>query len=160
MEKRLKNVFLIVLLLISIISCTNNVDSNSVRNYNSDLQLCTDLWNSYADLLKIGDPDSIGEKFTDDAIIVYSDIPDIMGKENIQNLIKGIFPNTKMQKFDFSIKQFCVTDSTVFIFINVKEKYLNSENIEYNSDARISTLWKLESDGEWKINLFQVNYKK
>lgn len=150
---------MIVLLLITQISCTNKVNQNNARDNNSDFQLCTDLWQSYADLLKIGNPDSIRKKFTDDAIIVYSDIPDIIGKENVQKLINGNFPNINLQKFDFNIKQFCVTDSTVFSFINVKEKYLNSENIEYNSDARISTLWKLEADNNWRISLFQVSYK-
>lgn len=159
MKKNIINISLIVLLLITLINCSNKVNHNNTRDNNSDFQLCTDLWQSYADLLKIGNPDSIGKKFTDDAIIVYPDIPDIIGKENVQKLIKGTFPNIKLQEFDFNIKQFCVTDSTVFSFINVKEKYLNSENIEYNSDARISTLWKLEADNNWRISLFQVSYK-
>lgn len=159
MKKNIINISLIVLLLIILINCSNKVNHNNTRDNNSDFQLCTDLWQSYADLLKIGNPDSIGKKFTNDAIIIYPDIPDIIGKENVQKLINGTFPNIKLQEFDFNIKQFCVTDSTVFSFINVKEKYLNSENIEYNSDARISTLWKLEADNNWRISLFQVSYK-
>ena len=69
------NQLLIVLLLISLFSCTNTVNQNPGRDSNSDLQLCTDLWQSYADVLKTGNPDSIGAKFTDDAMIVYPDIP-------------------------------------------------------------------------------------
>jgi len=129
------------------------------RGQNSDLQLCTNLWQSYADCLKNGNMDSISEKFTKDAIIIYPDIPDVNGKENIQNLIKQTFPNIKMQGFDFSVERFSVADSSVFSFIKVKEKYLNAENIEMNSNARISTLWKLGDDNEWRISLFQVCYK-
>jgi ketosteroid isomerase-like protein len=154
------NQLLIVLLLISLFSCTNTVNQNPGRDSNSDLQLCTDLWQSYADVLKTGNPDSIGAKFTDDAMIVYPEIPDIKGKENIQNLLNNTFPNIKMQGFDFSIEKFSVADSTVFCFIKLKEKYLNAENAVMNSDARISTLWKLGTDDNWRISLFQVNYKK
>ena len=93
-------------------------------------------------------------------MIVYPDIPDINGKENIQNLLNNTFPNIKMQGFDFSIEKFSVADSTVFCFIKLKEKYLNAENAVMNSDARISTLWKLGTDDNWRISLFQVNYKK
>lgn len=159
MKNSIINISLIVLLLITLINCSNKINHNNTRDNNSDFQLCNDLWQSYADLLKIGNPDSIMKKFTNDAIIVYPDIPDIIGKENVQKLLNRTFPNIKLQEFDFKIKQFCVTDSTVFSFINVKEKYLNSENIEYNSDARISTLWKLEADNNWRISLFQVSYK-
>lgn len=151
--------FLIVLLLIAQISCSNKTKQSNVHSDNTDFQLCTELWQSYADLLKLGNPDSIGEKFTDDAIIVYSDMPDISGKENVQNLINGTFPSIKLQKFDFNIEQCLVTDSIVFSFISVKEKYTDSENLEYNSDARISTIWKLGYDDNWRISLFQISYK-
>ena len=146
----------IILAFFLLIGCAKNIETTP----NLGLELSNELWQSYSDLLKEGNPNSIASKFTKDASIVYPSIPDIVGKENILGQLKLTFPNISMQEFDYEIKNVCFGDSTLSNFISVKEKYLDASGTEYNSDARITTFWKLEADGEWRIDLFQVNYKR
>jgi len=146
----------IILASLLLIGCAEKRENNP----DLGLDLSNELWLSYSDLLKEGNPESIANKFTRNASIIYPNIPDIVGKENILGQLRLLFPNISMQEFDFEIKNVCFGDSTLSNFISVKEKYLDASGDEYNSDARITTFWKLEADGEWRIDLFQVNYKR
>jgi hypothetical protein len=105
-----------LLVAITMLSCSTNT-SNSIMD--SDMQICDNLWQSYVELLKNGNPTTIANKFTENAVIVYPNIPDIVGKKDITQQLSLTFPNIKMAEFDYEIRNYCVTDSCISNYIIV-----------------------------------------
>ena len=147
---------IIIFLSVTLLNCSENKDKGNRKNH--EMELCQELWQSYRANLFLGNPIEIGKNFEDDAIIVYPDIPEIIGKENILKTLNEMFPKTKILEFDFSIKECLVGDSSLFSYISVNEKYL-IDSIEYSSNARISSFWKLNPEKVWKISIVHINYK-
>ncbi|MFN8254046.1 MAG: hypothetical protein U0W24_00035 [Bacteroidales bacterium] len=146
---------IIIILSITFLSCSENTDKENSKNH--EMELCQKLWQSYRADLFLGNPFEIGKNFEDDAIVVYPDMPEIIGKENILKALNDMFPKTKILKFDFKIQECLISDSSLFIYISADEKSMRY-SIEYSSHVRISSFWKLNSEKVWKISLVHLNY--
>jgi len=142
--------------LICLAGCSEK--SNKVKSSKGAYELSQSLWTDYQTDLKKGNPTEIGQNFADDAKIVYPDTPEIMGEENIHNTLSAMFPKFQIVEFDFVIEDCFQCDSLLFSYITVNEKY-KMGSTDYESVARISSIWKLSFKNEWKIRLFHINYR-
>jgi len=148
----------LVLFLFLLILCWGCTESNDhKKSKNTAFELSQNLWQSYRTDLKQGNPIEIGQNFSNDARIVYPNSPEIAGRESIDQALKAMFPKIKILEFKFNIRDCFVCDSLLFNYITVNEKYM-IDGIENTSIARISSLWKLNSDNVWQVSLFHVNY--
>lgn len=146
----------LIFLLIILVGCS---DSNNTRESSKlAYELSQRLWTDYSTDLKKGNPIEIEQNFNKDARILYPNSPEINGIENIHRTISEMFPNITIVEFNFDIEECFMCDSLLFNYITVNEKY-KVDSVEYKSMARISSLWKLNSDKEWKMKLFHVNYR-
>lgn len=154
--KTASNLLVLLFLLILCWGCTDSNDNKKSKK--TAFELSQNLWQDYRTDLKQGNPIDIGQNFTNDARIVYPNSPEIAGRESIDQAIKAMFPRIKILEFKFIIEDCFVRDSLLFNYITVNEKYM-IDGIENISFARISSLWKLNSENVWKVSLFHVNYK-
>jgi len=154
--KTTSHLSIFLFMLIIFWGCTNSNDRK--KSMNTAFELSQKLWQDYRTDLKQGNPIEIGQNFSNDARIVYPNSPEIAGRESIDRTLNEMFPKIKILEFKFNIEDCFVCDSLLFNYITVNEKHM-IDSIENTSIARISSLWKLNSDNVWQVSLFHVNYK-
>lgn len=156
MPKKLM-VFCALLLLIGNIGCQQN--KKTLMDQAKAQELCTRLWTDYMETVKTLEPDKCAAWFTKDAVLIYPDMPELKGRDNIRAFFVKAFPGVKVLEMTFTLIHFDVVGSKTYTFVTINELEQEGAKPPVRALARCGVVWERQADNGWQISYFLVNYR-
>lgn len=121
-------------------------------------ELCTRLWTDYIENVKTLAPDKVAAWFTKDAVLIYPDMQELRGRDNLQAFFSKGFPGTKVLEMTFKLVHFDVIGPKAYTFVTIDELEQAGAKPPVHALARCGVIWERQADNSWQISHFLVNY--
>lgn len=152
----MKNIITLLTTVILFSSCTKQVDINLEEEGKVLMQLSKD----WSDLVKTGDTDKIMEGWSDDAVMMAPGLPPLKGKESIRNYIEE---GAKIPGFEIRWEplEVHVSKSGDMAYLIERNEITVNDSLgnPVKSYNKVVTVWKKQSDGQWKnvVDMWNAN---
>ncbi len=121
-------------------------------------ELCTRLLTDYIETVKTLQPDKCAGWFTKDAVLIYPDMPELMGRDSLQELFTKGMPAMKVLEMTFTLIHCDVVGSKAYTFVTINELEQEGSQPPVRALARCGIVWQRQADNSWQILHFLVNY--
>jgi ketosteroid isomerase-like protein len=148
-------IFMASLLVLSI-SCRQN--GEAAMNAVAAKELCTRLLTDYIETVKTLQPDKCAGWFTKDAVLIYPDMPELRGRDSLQELFAKGMPAMKVLEMTFTLIHWDVVGSKAYTFVTINELEQEGSQPPVRALARCGIVWQRQPDRSWQISHFLVNY--
>jgi len=149
-------VILVASLIICFIGCQQK--SEAPMDQAAAKELCARLWTEYVETVKTLDPNKCDVWFTKDAVLIYPDMPELKGRDNIRAFFVKGFPGMKVLEMTFTLIHFDVVGSKAYTFVTINELEQEGAKPPVHALARCGVVWERQADRSWQISHFLVNY--
>jgi ketosteroid isomerase-like protein len=111
-----------------------------------------DLWLRYTVPLTAGDAARAAQRFTEDAILMEPDNPDIVGRPEIENVLRTLFANNDVLSAEVTSTESHLCGDVLTDLGTVVEVYAPKGKAAIKHHARYAAIWRRDASGEWRIS--------
>lgn len=126
----------------------------------SELKAIVDqLTTTHTDVLLSGNLDSVIAYYDKDAALSPDGFPIVQGKENIRTFLARGMKMAKFSKLEFNTEYVDGNGNYIYQMGLMNSEIIVYDSLHYDNSAKFFYLWKLQSDGTYKIAAEVTNTK-
>ena len=101
--------------------------------------------------------DSIMPRFSDDAVLLFPDMPDARGRDAVREALKQGFDAVAIESLETEIDTIEVFDDVAYEWGRYTERMAESGKPAVTAQGRYLMRWQRQGDGTWKVTRFTGN---
>jgi ketosteroid isomerase-like protein len=145
---KIQNLFIVLGVVLVFISCQSSNESSSLQELKKELAAVS---NSYYDVLKTVNVDSVTAFWTDDLQIYNTASGEIFGKEALRELLEKLYPGVEIPEVRIISRDLDVSEHLAVEVVEYSEILIKNGGEPQNIKGKGLMVWKKIED-EWKIN--------
>ena len=144
-----KNLIILFVIVFSLLSCQPSNEGSNLQNLEKELVAVS---NSYYNVLKTVNVDSVTSYWTDDLQIYNTASGEIFGKEALRELLEKLYPGVEIPEVRVISRELDISENLAVEIVEYSEVLIKNGGEPQNIVGKGLMVWK-KVENKWKIHI-------